>query len=286
MDRIGIDKKIAPQIPMITTCHGTCLRQHILCPGISSTIIAGFQTIEKIIALRRAQKKEIVKTLNVQSSGISVISGGYNPEQFFYLPKTKNTTIALLFAGKICQAKGVPWLLKSLIRLKNLNFRLHMAGSGSETEKRQCLSLASKLKNKCVYHGPLSHEDLSKLMQQCHIFVLPSFFEGVPLVLTEALACGCRIVTTSPPGVKELLGPEKNDMVKMLKLPPLKTIDAPHPEDESMLEESLTNVLDQTINKVIVNPVPDLEFVRTRSAGHTWEKIFSKIHHLYLQQCR
>ena len=45
-------------------------------------------------------------------------------------------------------------------------------------------------------HGQLDQPALADLMRRCAVCVLPSFYEGVPLVLVEAAACGCRLVST------------------------------------------------------------------------------------------
>ena len=50
-------------------------------------------------------------------------------------------------------------------------------------------------------------------MRRCAVCVLPSFYEGVPLVLVEAAACGCRIVATALPGVIEQIAPYLNDAI-------------------------------------------------------------------------
>lgn len=273
--------KISPKIPMIATCHGTCLRQHILCPETGGQIKNDLQKIDQIIALSHDQKKKIVGTLGVDPLNIDVISGGYNQACFFYKPKPFNSIVEIVYAGKLSSAKGVPWLLKSLESICDLPFRLHIAGSGSGSQKDECLSLIDALGSKVVYHGPLSHDKLGKLMQRSHIFVLPSFYEGLPLVLMEALSCGCRIITTALPGVKEIFGKGHKTMVKMMDLPKLETIDSPFEKDQEKLEALLATSLKQGIESVLANVEPDMEYVRSASSGFTWEKVFSKIESVY-----
>jgi len=71
--------------------------------------------------------------------------------------------------------------------------------------------------------------------------VLPSFFEGLPLVIFEGLASGCRIITTNLSGLDEIFGKAQKDTINLIQLPPLETIDRPYQEDEAMLVNRLHN---------------------------------------------
>ncbi len=273
----ALARSMAPHLPMVTTCHGTCLRQHHLCPETGRSIRSDLSRIDRVIALSRGQKKIIEESLGIDPGRITVISGGYNKDCFFYQPKSFQGVVELLYAGKLSSFKGVPWLLKSLDRIRELPFRLHMAGSSTGRELENCLALAQNLGSKVVYHGPLSHEALGDLMRRCHVFVLPSFFEGLPLVLMEALACGCRIITTALPGVREILGHDLGDMVSFIDLPALKTIDTPHEKDLPFLEAVLSQTLSQAILSVEKGMEPDLEQIQRAVAPYTWEALFKRM---------
>ncbi len=277
----AIARKAAPHISMITTCHGTCLRQHHLAPHIGGEIQKELSRIDRIIALSRDQKRQIGKTLGGDPDRIAVISGGYNQDCFYPAAKADDGMVQMLYAGKLSVAKGVPWLLKSLLRIKQMPFTLHIAGNAAAEQKQLCLKLADKLGDRVIYHGPLSHQDLSDLMRKAHIFILPSFYEGLPLVLTEALACGCRLVTTALPGVHELFKTPHPGMVTLVDLPELETIDAPFKKDEHRLEERLSRVLSESIRSVLQNPSPDQAFIGQTVSQYTWTKIFARIESLY-----
>lgn len=278
----SLARSVAPQIPLVTSCHGTCLRQHHLCPDTGQMITADLKRIDRVIALSRDQQKKIAGLLDFGPEKVPVISGGYNEQCFFYQPKKFDGTVELVYAGKLSAAKGVPWMLKSLEKIRHLPFRLHMAGSSSGPEKDLCLSLAEHLGDKVIYHGPLSHEKLGELMRKSHVFILPSFFEGMPLVLIEALACGCRIVSTALPGVTELFQTRHPEMIRLLDLPQLETIDQPFQKDEAALELLLSRSLEKLISDVINTPQPDQSYVRQIQARYTWERIFSNIEKVYL----
>ena len=49
------------------------------------------------------------------------------------------------YAGKLSNAKGVPWMLRALARIDNPTWPLHLVGGGSGEEKSDCLRLANEL---------------------------------------------------------------------------------------------------------------------------------------------
>jgi glycosyltransferase involved in cell wall biosynthesis len=277
----ALARELAQGLPMVTTCHGTCLRQHRFCPDISGDISPALEGIDRVMALSVSQQQEIIGRFGYDVSRVPVMAGGYDDGLFKPASKSAEGVVEMVYAGKLCRAKGVPWMLKSLEKIKALPFRLHLAGGGSGTEKETCLALAKNLGERAVYHGTLSHRELAALMGRSHLFILPSFFEGVPLVLMEALACGCRILSTDLPGAKEILSPQDGDLVTFLPLPPLETIDAPFQKDEPDLENRLAETLKTLINKILGEPAPDQTLIEEKTGPHTWTKVFDRIAGVY-----
>ena len=277
----AISRDAAPHLPMVTTCHGTCLRQHYLCPERGTAVKKHLSRIDRVIALSRDQQARVGNLLDLPKERIPVISGGYNKDCFFAGEKPLDGEVVFVYAGKLSVQKGVPWMLNSFERIKGMPFKLHLAGNANENQKNHCLALAGRLGPKAVCHGPLSHRDLGALMRRSHVFILPSFYEGLPLVLMEALACGCRIIATALPGVHEIFNTHHPEMVNLVDLPPLKTIDAPHEKDEEMLETRLSKILSRTISSVAGQPLPDMDYVRSATAPYTWEKIYTRIESVY-----
>ena len=105
--------------------------------------------------------------------------------------------------------------------------------------------------------------ELAKLMRRCSVCVLPSFYEGLPLVLIEALACGCRLIATSLPGIKEQLAPRLGSALELVPLPKLKGIDTPSPEGLAAFVDDLTTAIETAIGK------PPLDFSRQAAPRKT-----------------
>jgi len=235
------------------------------------------------MALSEAQKNDIARLYDLPLDKIFVVGAGYNDGLFALTHKPDPSPVQLVYAGKLSKAKGVPWLLRVLTRIDSPAWQLHLAGSGSGEEKDVCLMLAKKLGKRAVVHGAVSQRDLAGIMKQSHIFVLPSFYEGLPLVVLEALASGCRIITTDLPGVKELLGNVQSDFISLVRTPRLKNMDQPYNEDINVFEQNLANTLQTQIRAACQQPQIDLSTIRDRISFFTWQGIFRKVENIYFR---
>ena len=202
---------------------------------------------------------------------------------FTPVPK-KEEPVVLAYAGKLSRAKGVPWFLKALADMQNEDWHLHLVGGGSGDEKAECLELAAQLGGERItVHDPMPQAALADIVKQAHIFVLPSLYEGLPLVLLEALACGCRLVATDLPGVQELLGGVSAEWVERVALPRLEKVDSPLAEDEALFEQNLQRALEAQITRAGEIPEPELTPVRPLLEAYTWQGVFEKVDKVYQQ---
>ena len=274
-------KKLFPAMPVVATCHGTELRQYNNCPHLRRFVKRYCRRLDKIIALTTDQKWDINRLYGIPSNQIDVVGGGYDETMFTRAPKSPAGTVHILYAGKFNRSKGVPWLLRSLMKIKHHDWHLHMAGSGKGREYNHCIELAEKLGPKVTNHGYVTHRRLSELMKKAHVQVLPSFFEGLPLVLFEGLASGCRVITTELSGFNEIFGKANRDTIDMIKLPPLETIDRPYRKDEDQLENALCQSIIDMMAAVKQSPAivdPQAEKIASR---YTWPRVFERTLSVY-----
>jgi glycosyltransferase involved in cell wall biosynthesis len=114
------------------------------------------------------------------------------------LPKQK----MILFSGKLEARKGYADLIHAFSQLPaSLGYKLYLAGHGeldqaSETVRQLGL-------NNVVITGWLDREGMNDLYAQAEIFVLPSYAEGLPMALLEALAAGCAVLCTDVGAIGE-----------------------------------------------------------------------------------
>lgn len=274
-------RKLFPNVRVVATCHGTDLRQYANCPHLRRFIKLYCRQLDKIIALTSDQKSDICRLYGIPSNKIVVVGGGYDETLFTRCPKSVAGTVHILYAGKFNRSKGLPWLLRSLMKIKNHDWHLHMAGSGDGPEFNNCIDLAEKLGHRVTNHGYVTHSRLSELMKMAHVQVLPSFFEGLPLVLFEGLASGCRIITTNLSGFKEIFGKANIDTINLIQLPPLETIDRPHQKDEAQLEKVLCKSILNMIAAVKKSPDFDDPQAEKIASDYTWSRVFERTLSVY-----
>ncbi len=127
------------------------------------------------------------------------------PEYFEYQNESNN--IELLFLGKICDNKGLFDLIEYLRSNKyflNNQIQLLIGGNG-EVDRLKLLLKDKKLINNIQYCGWVQEDYKVQLLSNCDIYILPSYFEGLPVSILEAMAFGKPIIATSVGGVPSIV---------------------------------------------------------------------------------
>ena len=238
-------------------CHNTDLRQMQKTDLEREFIRREIGKLDHIFVPQRAQEEGVLTLYPVDKEKITRVGMGYN-NQIFHLAEEscdKEGVTSLVFAGKIAEKKGVKSLLRAMALLgdeKELDMnrvQLLLAGStGNEEEYQMIEGLAGRCPCKVKFLGRLSQSELARVYQQSDIFVLPSFFEGIPLTVIEALACGDRVVMTDLPGIKEWIASVSSDAdVRYVTLPRMRNADEPLEKDLPEFERMLADALKASV---------------------------------------
>lgn len=161
-----------------------------------------------------AMRDELAR-IDADTSKVTVQPMGVDlTEQF-----TPNSHIArsadnLLFVGRLVEKKGLRHLIDALpiVRSQRPSVRLQVAGFGPELEERQAQVRRRGLQDSVDFLGAVPQSQLPGLYRTAAMVVAPFVEassgdrEGLGLVLVEAAGCGCPIVTTRIPAVREVFG--------------------------------------------------------------------------------
>ena len=114
--------------------------------------------------------------------------------------------IKVLYLSNFNKQKGYDLLLKACRGMEGHDFELNFAGGfESEEERLVFMKAVAGLKN-VNYLGVVGGEEKVKLLQESHIFVLPTTYkyEGQPISILEAYASGCCVITTDHAGIRDI----------------------------------------------------------------------------------
>lgn len=144
--------------------------------------------------------------------------------------------LLLLAAGRHTEQKNFQALVKAaaILRDRGVPYRLAIAGDGPlrEAHEKQAGRLA--LGGRVLFPGNL--DDLQRVMQAADGFVLPSLWEGLPLVLLEALAAGVPVVGSRIAGIQDVVTDEVDSLLVA-------------PADEAALAAALARLQDPQLRQ-------------------------------------
>lgn len=102
----------------------------------------------------------------------------------------------VLFAGRLHPQKDPILLIRSFVKLKIPNIHLLIAGEGELAKEVRAEIASLGLSQRVTMLGIVERQKLAELYRLSSAFILTSVYEGLPIVVLEALACGTPIVTT------------------------------------------------------------------------------------------
>lgn len=180
-----------------------------------------FHLPNSIIVLSKTFKKHLA-CLGIDSKKIFVVPNMVNCHQFSiqapeiekYKKSKDNYTI--LFMSRFVKEKGVYELIKSIpliIEKGYSNIELILAGDGNEKKNMKELCKKLKITNSVSFLGYVRGQEKIIALKKANLFILPSYSEGLPIVLLEAMAAGLPIITTKAGGITEIIKNEINGIL-------------------------------------------------------------------------
>ena len=173
-----------------------------------------FKRANKILVLSKYTKDMILKKYKIDKSKIIIAPNPIDTDIF--LPsRNVHEGIRILFVGRINDPrKNVSMLMHAFNKLayERRDVELWLVGEEPSENLRNLVSQLS-ISDKVKYFKDVPHDEIVNFYQSCDIFALPSYQEGLGIVVLEAMSCGLPVVSTKCGGPEWLLQDGENALM-------------------------------------------------------------------------
>lgn len=259
-------RKHFPDRKIYGISHGTDLRQMHKCDNLRDTVRPYISRLDMTFALHDEQAEQIKDVFGIDAGRVKVIGSGYDHKRFNTLgrkARSADSPVRICYAGKLSKAKGIPELLSALDILSAgrsvPDFRLRMAGGCRDEDVRRLLD---NLPGYAEWLGFIPGSELTALYKNSDIFILPSYYEGLPLVIMESMASGALPICTDLPGVRKWIDdhvPDSN--VRYIPMPEMEGPDTPSATGREKFIRDICSVVKTAIKDIdersIMGTTPD-----------------------------
>lgn len=125
----------------------------------------------------------------------------YNPIDYIPQQKVKNTIPHIGFVGRLVSLKGVDLLIQALKQLEDKKWTCTIVWEGDQRERLEQLVHKLWLTDRITF---VWADDRKNWLHKFDIFINPSYQEGLPTTVVEALIAGCVVVATDVGGISEI----------------------------------------------------------------------------------
>lgn len=155
----------------------------------------------------------VAKSENIRDSYLSksigsrekyhIIPHGIETNKFKKADKIRrfNDSVVLLYVGRVVKGKGIEDLLEAVDRIRRDDLCILIAGEGPDRDRLESIVQDRELSDFAEFLG--YRDDVPELMTTADVLVLPSYREGTPRVITEALAAGTPVLSTRIAGIPD-----------------------------------------------------------------------------------
>ncbi len=254
-------------LPCVVTARGTDLNVLGKNRGIATQIQEKVHHAHRLLTVSHALKQSFLTILDDSKADVSkaddskakveVVRNGVDLDLFQPADKQAARQALnlpadgklILGVGRLVQAKGFHHAAAVTAQIPGAS--LVLAGDGPQ--RRTISTLLGP--DRCYFLGAVAKQRLALAYQACDLLVLPSYREGWPNVVTEALACGLPVVASRVGGIPEILGDKGPCM---------------------MVSPGNENALKQAIQAMLESP-PTQSQIRTMAEKYSWEQPVQKL---------
>jgi phosphatidylinositol alpha-1,6-mannosyltransferase len=186
-------------------------RYRMIYPILTPVIRAIWRSAETVVA-KCAGEAEMIRAVERKAS-ISLVPNGVHLDLFQPGESVPDGgPLCLLCVARLIERKGQHHLIEAVRRLvgDGVDVTLDLVGTGDALAACQAQAQALGIGDRVRFLGYVPREEISTHYTNAHVFVLPSYNEGMSVATLEAMAAGLPVVVTRTGGTAELVEEEVN----------------------------------------------------------------------------
>ena len=148
------------------------------------------------------QRDIVIKQYNVEPAKIKVIPNYVITDVFMQHPEIQKK-YDLIFVGRSGSQKNISNLLKTIQYLKTKNKNISLIMIGGCCDNNEIREIINQYRLNVTFKGNIPNFKLPYFFNQAKVFILPSYYEGHPKALLEAMSCELPCVGSDVVGIKE-----------------------------------------------------------------------------------
>ncbi|MES2411607.1 MAG: glycosyltransferase [Bacteroidota bacterium] len=158
---------------------------------------------------------ENMKESHVNMDKVMILPKGINLEFFQFNDASDKTMINAVVTRALEPEYRHDLILKafSIIKKRNIPFKLTIIGDGTEIRKLKLLAKELKIENEVNFTGRINNNDIPDFLQQANFYISTPITEGVSASLFEAMACGCFPIVSDLPGNRSWIQQKVNGIL-------------------------------------------------------------------------
>ncbi len=192
-------------VRLVSTIHGWSADEGLLIHWYEMISRVFLKRFDRVYPLSPALLEALV-VHKFRSSQLRLILNAVDLSGFDYQFNQRRSVdeLRVLFAGRLCQPKGVFDLIRALAETRcGGAVSLTCVGDGPARTEIEALAGTMGVADQVTFTG--SVPSIAPYLLQSHVLVLPSHSEGIPRVLMEAFAAGVPVIGTAIPGIMQLV---------------------------------------------------------------------------------
>jgi glycosyltransferase involved in cell wall biosynthesis len=159
------------------------------------------QRATMVVVTTQEMQQQVTSAYGVRAQRVRVIPNYVDTKRFHPIAGVEKIPGRICFVGRLEPQKNLYALIEAVAAVPGA----FLVCFGDGRQREGLAARADELNVRVEFRGRVSNEQLPLEINRSEIFILPSFYEGHPKALLEAMACGAAVIGTRVTGIQEVI---------------------------------------------------------------------------------